>query len=316
MAGEKSKKSGEIGEELARKLLDRIGWKGLIHNISIDCNTPSHQTKTGAQRQSHGEDQVHLYNNPFHDDRTDIVHVSNKNISGSYPGVATLRRDFKSHIKELSETIECAKHNKILADVAKSFKSKRKRYHAGLLIWLHNDHENIEKSILSDLAGSRLDVDGDVPYYVIDNGRATFLLKVVDDLKRRAKDINGQYSFFYPSVGTSMTVNEMRTGRQIPLELIASDIIPAVLQVGDRKELIVYANEEFEADAYKNLMAYGLKFATGLVSVIRIGMPNYNSAHDKEEVELARKTFHDREEVITPFSFNRTILNLLSEDGS
>lgn len=311
MSGEKSKKSGEIGEALAKALLERIGWRNLIHNVSIGCNTPTHLSEQGKPRQSHGEDQIYLYNNPFHDDRTDFVHVSNKNTIGSYPKEATLRAQFKNHIKELGQTIECAKYNQTLREIGTNFNAKKNRYHSGLLVWLHNDHDDIEKSILGDLAPSRLDLDSDTPFYVVDNGRATFLLKVVDDLRKRS--IGGDYQFFYPRIGTSITVDEMRTGKELPLELVAADIIPAVLTKGGAKELIVYANESFDAVSYKNLMAYGLSFASGLITNIKIGMPNYNPARDEDVVRQARLAFHSRPEEISPFSFNRSILDLLQE---
>lgn len=311
MAGEKSKRSGEIGEVLATALLERIGWKHLIHNVTIDCNTPTHINADGNPRRSHGEDQIYLYNNPFHDDRPDFVHVSNKNTLGSYPKEVTLRSSFKGFIKELSQTIECAKYSQTLREIGTNFKAKKNRCHAGLLIWLHNDQEDIEKSILADLAPSRLDLEGEVPYYVVDNGRATFLLKVVDDLRRRS--LGGDYEFFYPRIGTSITVDVMRTGKELPLELLASDIIPAVVTKDGTKELILYANESFDLDSYKNLMGYGLSFASGLITTIRIGMPNFNAAHDEEAVNQARLVFHDRPEEINAFSFNRSILDLLQE---
>lgn len=311
MAGEKSKKSGEIGEALATALLERIGWNHLIHNIAISCNTPTHLNKEGNARQSHGEDQVYLYNNPFHDDRTDFVHVSNKNTLNRYPKEGTLRLHFKSHIKELNQTIECAKYDPALQKIGKSYKAKKNKCHSGLLIWLHNDHENIEKSILSDLAPARLDLNTNIPFYVVDNGRAAFLLKVVDNLCKRS--IGGDYHFFYPRIGTSITVDEMRTGKKLPLELLASDIIPAVLTKGDTKELIIYANESFDSISYKNLMAYGLSFSSGLINKINIGMPDYNPARDEEVTQMARLEFCNRSEEIIPFSFNRSILDLLQE---
>lgn len=195
--------------------------------------------------------------------------------------------------------------------IATNFKAKKSRNHAGLLIWLHNDHEDIEKSILDDLAPSRLELNTDAPFYVIDNGRATFLFKVVDDLRRRS--VGGDYHFFYPRIGTSITVDEMRTGKELPLELLAADIIPAVLSVNGSKELIIYANESFDSTSYKNLMAYGLSFASGLITSIKIGMPNYNPARDDEVAAQARLAFHSRPEEISPFSFNRSILDLRQE---
>ncbi|ELV8438951.1 hypothetical protein QNC59_004793, partial [Salmonella enterica] len=215
--------------------------------------------------------------------------------------------------KELNQTIECAKYNSTLREIGTNFKAKRNRYHAGLLIWFHNDHDNIEKSILADLAPARLDLDTDIPFYVIDNGRATFLLRVVDDLRKRST--GGDYQFFYPRIGTSITVDEMRTGKELPLELLASDIIPAVLNKDGIKELIIYANESFDSTSYKNLMAYGLSFSSGLITNIKIGMPDYNPARDEEAVQKARLAFHNRPEEIIPFSFNRSILDLLQEES-
>lgn len=313
MAGEKSKKSGEIGEAITKALLERIGWKNLMHNLSIDCNTPSHVNAEGNSRQSHGEDQIFLYHSPFHDDRTDFVHVSDKNVLGSYPREATLRTQFKAHLKELHQTIECAKHNPKLREVSSSFGAKKHRYHSGLLVWLHNENEDIEKSILQDLSGARLDIESDEPFYVVDNARASFLLKVIDDLERKSS--GGDYEFFYPRIGSAISVDEKRTGKFLPLELIAADIIPAVLHKDGRQELIVYANENFDSDTYKNLIAYGLSFAFGLITTIRIGMPDFNPARDQENADQARMAFHQRSEEVTPFSFNRSILDLIQENG-
>ncbi|WP_218060754.1 hypothetical protein, partial [Alishewanella sp. HH-ZS] len=63
----------------------------------------------------------------------------------------------------------------------------------------------------------------------------------------------------------------------------------------------------------RNLMAYGLSFASGLIGKIKIGMPNYNPARDDELARQARLAFHSRPEEISPFSFNRSILDLLQK---
>lgn len=311
MSGEKSKKSGEIGEALTNALLDRIGWKNLMHNIQIDCNTRSHINDKGNPRESHGEDQIFLYNSPFHDDRTDFVHVSDKNVFGSYPKAATLRANFKAHLKELHQTIECAKYNPRLREISSTFGAKKQHYHSGLLVWLHNDDKDIEKNILQELSATRLNIEGDEPFYVVDNARASFLLKVIDDLKR--KSVGGKYEFFYPRIGTAITIDEERTGNILPLELIAADIIPAVVQKSGKQELMIYANESFDSDSYKNLIAYSLSFASGLVKTIHIGMPDFNPATDQESADRERLAFHHRTEEITPFSFDRSILDLLQE---
>lgn len=309
--GGKSNESGKIGEKLASALLEMIGWKPSIHNVSINCNTPTHLNESGNQRTTHEEDQFFLYNNPFHDDHTEIVHVSVKNNLKKYPQKEALKKTFKSHLKELHETIECAKHDPRLRAISSSFGAKRNKQHAGLLVWLHNDQGDIEHNIKPSLSNIQLEQSNNVPVYLIDNASASFLLKVVDDLKQRSPD--KKIEFFYPQIGTAVGVNEGRTGKIIPLELIVADIIPGIIRNSDGgvQELVIYANQSFSLDAYKKLIAYALQFATGLVSIINIAMPDYNPAHHENDAIQARLAFNSRTETITPFSFERSILNFL-----
>ncbi|EGW21156.1 GapS4a family protein [Methylobacter tundripaludum] len=324
--GGKSNESGKIGEQLASSLLEMIGWKPSIHNLTIKCNTPTHLTESGNQRTTHEEDQFFIYHNPFHDDHTEIVHISVKNNIDQYPQNAALKTSFKAHLKELHEIIECAKHDPKLIEITNSFGAKRHKHHSGLLVWLQNDKDNIEQNIKSDLSNSQLEQSNDVPVYLIDNARASFLLKVVDDLKRRSnkdnvddlttRSVKGNVEFFYPQIGTSMGVNESRTGKMIPLELIAADIIFGFIRntEGSVQELVIYANQTFSVDSYKRLIAYALQFVSGSVSVIKIGMPDYNPTHHGNDAKQARLVFNRREESITPFSFERSILNFLDEE--
>jgi hypothetical protein len=311
MAGEKSKSSGENGEKIASGILDRIGWRQGLRNIPIKCNTASHKNDSGNQRTSHGEDQIFIYNNPFHDTRTDVVHVSVKNRLGAYPSSeASLKREFKEHLAELHEIIECARYSEEISQLISTFKARRHISHAGLLVWVHNDNGDIDRDIKPSLSNIRLEQDSDVAVYLIDSGRAGFLWKVVDDIRQR----NRPWKFFYPMIGTVTTVDEARTGAFLPMELIASDVLPVVIYDGDKTEMILYANQAFSVDGYKKLIAYGLRFCSSLVTTIRIGMPDYNPATDRGQADLARMAFADRNENIEPFSFNRSILTLLNKD--
>jgi len=311
MAGEKSKSSGEIGEKLAAGVLSTIGWRDKLNNVSIPCNTRSHLNKEGNPRQSHGDDVIFLYHNPFHDDRTDVVHVSVKNKLDTYPASEqTLRAQFKAHLDELHQTISCAKYDPQVNALAKSFGARKNKQHSGVLIWLQNDDEDIERDIKPLLAKSRLGQTDDTPFYVIDNARATFLLNVVDDARRR---FQAGWKFLYPPIGTALKPDESRVGEVLPLELVASDIVPLVAKVDGSNELVLYANELFSEHAYKKLIAYGLHFASGLVDKIQIGMPNYNAAHDDAEATRARLAFAGRPEEVRPFSFKRSILDYLQE---
>ncbi|HDL7359424.1 TPA: hypothetical protein PXN21_002771 [Yersinia enterocolitica] len=311
--GENSKKSGEIGEKLTTQILSSIGWDLSLHNVSIKCNTPSHFSKLGKKRTTHGEDQIYTYHNPFHDDTTNIVHISVKNNLEKYPAEGTLKIKFKEYIKELQEIIECAKHSPELKELNTANKAKKNKNHSGLLIWLHNDESNIECNIKSLLATTRLDQSIKHPVYIIDNARASFLLKAIDDINRRFE--NDTIKFFYPKIGTSILVDEDRTGNYLPLELIASDIIPFTVKEDKGLSLIFYANQSFNQDSYKKLISYALQFSSGLVPEIKIGMSDYNPAKHEQDAIIARMSFTNRNEKITPFSFNRSILSFLEKDA-
>lgn len=307
--GELSKKSGEIGEKIASALLASLGWKPSIHNVSIKCNTRGHVNESGNQRVTHGEDEIFICSSPFHDNRTDIVHISKKNHIQKYPTESSLKSLFKDHIKELHETIECAKHSpelKILTTGAKKEKS-----HSGLLIWLQEDELDIEHNIKPILANTQLAIKSKVPIYLIDNHRASFLFNIIEDLKGRSED--GEVNFWYPKIGTALSVDENRDGSFLPLELIASDIVTATVETQHGKEMIIYANQSFGPEAYRRLIAYGLHFCSGLINTIRIGMPDYNAANDDFQAKEARFAFPDRREKIIPFSYKKTFINLLGE---
>lgn len=310
--GEKSKRSGEIGENISSELLRLIGWKNSLHNISIDCSSPKHRNGAGNQRSTHGEDQVFIYHNPFHDDRTEIVHVSVKNTLGGPPSEATLKAKFKSHFKECQEIIECAKHSPEVKSISDAHGTRGKKGHSGLLVWLHNDDSDIECNIKPSLASSRLEPDAKFPIYLIDNARASFLIKIIDDMNRRFQ--GKKIEFFYPRIGTSVYVNEARSGSSLPLELIASDVVPFLVKSDDSREMVIYADQQFSGDAYKKLLSYALQFSSGLVAKIKIGMPDYNPALNEQEARIARFHFPDRDEEISPFSFNRSILSLISTE--
>ncbi|MGE5475526.1 MAG: hypothetical protein ACM3Q1_02640 [Bacteroidales bacterium] len=306
--GETSKTSGEIGEALASSLLKKIGWKNFIKNISVPCASRSHINENNNQRQTHGEDQIYVYSSPFHDDLTEVVHISNKNHIGNYPSGQTLKTNFKAHIKQLVETIECAEVSEELRKVLDEVQAKATIHHSGLLTWFHNEG-NLEHNIKAELANARMEAYGDIPICLIDNERAAFLMKVVNN----AQSIDSGFVFYYPKIGTSITVDEKRAGRALPLELISADIIPVLIRKDGARELLIYANIPYDPESYKRLIGYSLSFATGLIEKIRIGLPNYNPAQHRQEISTIRLGFDQRNEEIETFSFNSSIMDLLED---
>jgi hypothetical protein len=307
--GEKSKSSGEIGEKITQELLKIIGWNNQIQNISIDCNNVNHKNDKGNPKQTHGDDLLYIYNNPFYDDTTFVCHISVKNKSDGYPkSEASVNSEFKKHIKELEEIVSCAKFDNKVDTFIDSFQPKKHIIHIGILVWLHNNEKELDRDIISTIAKSRPDLEEDITFFVVDGSRANFLLKVVKDLIANSKE--GNYQFYYPKIGTAISLEENRKGSMLPIELIVSDIIPAIVTINDKNSFYLYSKAEFEEDVYTNLIAYALYFTAGLVNEINIGFPDYNVAQHKESAIRASLSFKDREEEIKAFSYVDSFLNL------
>ncbi|WPP57170.1 hypothetical protein SOI69_07915 [Acinetobacter pittii] len=313
MGGETSKRSGEFGEKIAKELLKIIGWSPSIKNISIKCNNKKHLSDEGRPRSSHGEDIIFLYNSPFHDDLTHIVHISVKNEKGKVPAEGTLKKKFKAHLKELQETIECCKNSPELRSIIKAFPAKRHVAHLGLLLWFHNDQDFLEYDIKPLLANAMIESNITFPMFLVDNARASFLLKSLDDFKRKS-GIN-EIEFYFPDIGTSIKQAENRTDTFLPLEIIGSDIISLISRNDKDSSLFFYANQKFSEDAYTRLISYALNFSKGLITDLKIGMPDFSMAEHEKQQDSARMHFSTRKENITPFSYKRSILNLIEEDA-
>lgn len=311
--GEGAKNSGEAGEKIASSLLDKIGWTLSMHNISIPCNNPTHLNDNKKQRKTHGEDQIFVYNTPFHDDVTEIVHVSVKNTNNKYPaGEQGLKTKTKKFIEELHEIIECAKYSEQLAAIEENANTKKHKNHVGLLIFLSSDSEDLERNIRPNLSRIRLENSSSTPIYLIDNARASFLLKVVDHLQSVTAE-NEKYEFYYPNIGTAVSVEAERRGPYLPLGLIASDIVVAIVDRGEWDELYLYSDESYDSDSYQKLIGYSLGCSNSLVRKIHIGMAKFNPTKDMDNAKKVRLAFQDRREEIKPFSIKRSILDLAQE---
>jgi len=294
----------------ASGILERIGWFPRTHNLSIACHNKNHKGEKDKPKTTHGEDQIFLYNSPFFDGRTEVVHVSVKHV-GKYPSQTTLRTKLKAHIQELNEIIDCAKNSSEIYELLSSFGAKAHVNHCGLLIWLQNDETAIEFDIKPLIADAQIPKELHFPIYLVDNARASFLLKAVYDLKSRSPD--SEIEFYYPSIGTNITVNENRYGPTLPIDMVASDIVIGLVRASTGNELVLYVNQGFSQSAYRRLMTYALQFANGLVNTVRIGMPDFNPAAHEKDVAVARQAFSDRQEKVEPFAFNLSVLTLLEE---
>lgn len=313
MSGEDSKRSGEIGEKLAKAFLDLIGWGTSLQSVSIQCNDQDHKTASDNQRRSHGNDLVFIYNNPFYDSRTDIVHISVKNnLNGYSEKESELKVDFKNHLEEANAIISCAQYDSGLRDLLSKHKSRKHKEHSGLLIWTSSEKETANKDILSIIKNIKsLDEKCNKNVYLVDGARYNFILNAITHIK--AEIGIEQFDFFYPETGGLVNRLDERYGSVLPLELIVSDIIPVKARTSEKEILYLYVNQAFEQDCYRRILSLSLGFAGAWPHEIRIGFPDYNPAHHANDAVASELPFVDRKKKFIPFCFNPSNLNALEQ---
>lgn len=307
--GEVSKSSGEIGEKLAKKLTQLIGWKDAVENISIPCEQKKHKNISGKSKTTHGTDRVFIYNSPFHDDVTTVVHISVKNSIKDIPSVATLRSKFKEYYLELQETIECSILNAEIAEQIAAKKPRKTISHVGLLIWHFKD--DLGRDVRQDLSPIELPSSMKYPVYLFDNRRQEFLYSAMTSMEPLRSD--GSVEFYYPDLGAKLGAEDSRLGSILPLELAVSDIVPVVRISNKIYTLYIYADQKFSLGAYRRLINYAQLMTRGLVSEIRIGMTDYDISMHGVEAIKAKNSFELNGVEVFPFSIAAKVTNLLED---
>lgn len=312
MSGEKSKSSGEYGEKLADAFLAAIGWKQGLKSLAIPCMLNKHVGSGGEPRTSHGDDVVFVYNNPFYDSRTDVIHVSVKNNIGGYDSREhKLRSSLKGYVSEANEIIECAQYDAQLLQILASFSARKRKEHSGLLIWTSSHNDSAARDILASVAGLKgLGDDCNKNIYLVDGARIDFILRVVAHAKREQGAV---ISFYYPDTGLVNKADE-RHGSFLPLELVVADVLPIKVDVNGEERLYVYVNQPFDRSCYTRTIALALSFTGGWCREIKVGFPDYNAAQHETDAAAAKLPFEGRLKKISPFSFVPSNLNALEAE--
>jgi hypothetical protein len=307
MGGENSKSSGELGEKLTDALFKIIGWDNTINNLSITCSLPAKHNS----RQSHGIDKLFLYNNPFFEGVTDVVTVSVKHkLKGYQRTSGAIRGELKRHIAELSQIVACAKVNAEVKSIINSFPKKKRQEHRGLLVWLHNDRSTLKDDLREIFGATELSRDHDVPVFLIDSGRASFIFNAISHFKSTAGF--GSYKFYYPRLGNVITPDSEQWGPFLPLELIASDMIPIKYEKGEKPALCLYVRDKFSLPALKKAYALALDFGSGWVTDISIGFEDFDSSPTHTQwCDEAKLAFPEIAGTLSVFSYESSVLSLL-----
>lgn len=309
MSGEHSKKSGEYGEKMAEAFLKAIGWHQDLKALTIPCTDDNHLGAGGKPRKTHGDDRVFIYNNPFYESRTDVVHVSVKNnIGGYFEKEGKLRSVLKDYILEANEIIACARHDTTIHEFTTAFPSRKRHEHSGLLIWTSSHNESFDRDVLGACAPARGLGDAcTYNVYLVDGARIDFILTALSHADREQ---NATYRFFFPDTGL-VNKGDERHGKFLPLELVVADMLPLKVNTPDSELLHLYVRQPFDEEAYSRAIALALSLTGGWGSAVRIGFPDYNASQHDQLAAKAKLPFTDRETDISAFCYIQSNLNAL-----
>lgn len=154
-----------------------------------------------------------------------------------------------------------------------------------------------------------MDLHSNCPLFFLDMSRASFIKEVISHF--RALKQGKEYHFYYPKLGNVIASADERYGDLLPIELIASDLIPIRFMLGEKPSLCLYAKQAFSEESLKKLCSLAFDFSDGWVPDIFIGLESYHPANDKQEKEAILMSFQERKANIKVFCYKESILDLL-----
>lgn len=170
----------------------------------------------------------------------------------------------------------------------------------------------MERDIRPDLGDIQLSKEHDTPVVLVDSGRASFIFHGI----RHYESLGiGNYSFYYPRLGNSISADHERFGKYLPVELLASDVIPIRGDRDGKPVLHLYVRDKFSADALKKAYALAHDFGDAWVDDINIGFEDYNESIHSQARDQALIAFEHLAKNVSVFSYKVSLLSLLEEQS-
>jgi hypothetical protein len=293
--GETSKTIGEIGENIAGKFFELIGWHNALPNESLKCLKPQKHARKESKkgkRETHGIDYLYSYRSPLEGNSISNVIISVKNTDDPYPNNPVSK--FKDHISDLAQTIECFNGSPAKASQLKKFKHYKKSSDIGVLFWLSQSDDTYH-DVVSKLENCRLDSGlkfGVI--YVVDNKRIEFIFQAMNFLKLKHPDHS--IYFYYPDTSMNYEDNEIpQYGSSLPVEYINSPIIPFLLKKG-KEELDTFCiavADNFDEEEMPMLIQAARKYTKDIRCNYLFLFPNYIRTKHHKSVINAINSFEN-----------------------
>jgi len=270
MAGELSKKIGDLGEKLAEEFISKLGWEISESNVNIDCDSPSDHKKSKTDRSTHGIDFIVAYDCPIVPSTRRNILISMKNSHMEETnGQATKVKD---DLKELDWAMNCYKRSSLRNDINRDSEASIIE-DEGILIKINKDKDASESFLNNLKSNERIHTSQENVLHFIENKRFDHVDLC---LKFLASERNkGNYSYFYPSNTHTYAADiDVIEGSLIPIQhLIAAPLTFRYVE-NETKEFIVFSPSEFDTSTFDRLVGLAYGCSNGWASKVTIIFPD------------------------------------------
>ncbi|WNB74086.1 GapS4a family protein [Methylomonas koyamae] len=294
--GEKSKKIGEIGENIVANFFTLLGWEGVLPGQSLKCKKSQKHarkdSKTG-KRETHGIDYLFCYKSPLESSTIESAVISVKHSENPYEN--NPKSTFKAHAEDLVQTLECYKHSELKKQQLELFGRVTKNRDAGVLFWL-SSHEQTYDDVISKIANTRIDTDWSFEsFHVVDNRRIQFIYETITFLINKFS--NDRLNFYYPETSLSYvdkTIN--RTGKICPLDFLTAPVLPFIIKAerDDEQDIFCLSSiDGFDQDSIRRLIQAAREYTQDISCKYLFIFPNYIKSHHDDDVRKAAIGFNE-----------------------
>ncbi|GAB7087509.1 GapS4a family protein [Marinifilum fragile] len=301
--GEFPKRIGEIGEEIVGEFLSLIGWHNPAKNFDIPSIDPEkHKKKT------HGIDAYFNYKSPLISKTLENIIISVKYSKDKYPNSPVAK--FKDYYVDLGKAIESFKKSDLRADNIINRTDIEGVFDRGVLFWLNNvDGDSTD--LTSKL--SRLEAPKDFNHdgiFLVDNNKIEFIFSVIEFVKKVF--VNKEIEFTYFNTGLNGDNDTLKNGTIMPVQYLASNIIPIRIQIEEEKNaLVLCSREKFEQDELIKLIGLAKNITANYQAKTIIAFPDYDRVYHEQLVNNAIRIFEEDSftKTITVLNFNQNFRN-------
>lgn len=293
--GELSKYIGEIGEDIAKNFFEKVGWKSVIQNETIQCIHPQKHKDGTRKRTTHGVDILFSYISQTEPATLQHVYVSCKNTSNPYPQNPT--NTFKTYLKDLIIGLECFKHSKLKYGIAESFNGFSNQIDTGVLFWISCDKETND-NVIDKIKFCRIDNSFDFGnIYVIDNEIALFHTKIIDYIEKTFKE--HEWSYYLPETGIVYADKSItRNTKILPVEFINSRFITFRLDntnsTNNKPILLIATKDDFTKDNLGMYIQVAREYTSEITTEYYFLFPNYNKIENSSEVNNVKMALPEK----------------------